>query len=77
MIVDEKISVWVRSRVSVEAETLEEAIEKCIHSDFLESESETLYDTAEAITPNKNLPTYEIYLDDASYPEPIYTNAIK
>lgn len=77
MIVDEKISVWVRSRVSVEAETLEEAIGKCIQGDFSESESETLYDTAEAITPSKNLPTYEIYLDDVSYPEPIYTNAIK
>lgn len=53
LIVDEKISVWRRSHIKVEAESLEEAVKDCIESgsanaiDFIDSEY--LYGTEEYI----------------------------
>lgn len=44
LIVDEKISVWRRSTIKVEAESLEEAVKNCIENgsgnatDFIDSE---------------------------------------
>lgn len=53
LIVDEKVSVWRRSHIKVEAESLEEAVKSCVESgvgvasDFIDSEY--LYETEEYI----------------------------
>ena len=69
LIVDEKVSVWRRSRIKVEAESLEEAVKNCVESgvevasDFIDSEY--LDETEEYIPQDKysNLVTIEV-MDD-------------
>lgn len=72
-IVDEKVKVWIRNYVNVEAETLEEAIQKCISRDCSAYDSEILYHTAERLSPDEEgEPTFEIYHRDKH--SPVYTN---
>lgn len=72
-IVDEKVRVWNRDYVNVEAETLEEAIQKCISGDCSAYDSEILYHTAERLSPDEEgEPTFEIYHKNKH--SPIYTN---
>lgn len=70
LILDELVAVWERKYVSVEAESLEEALEKVDKGDYELNDSETLYDTEEYLSPSKEFPTtMEIFLsDDESNP---------
>ena len=67
MRVEEKVSMWCREYVTVEAKTLEEAIQKCI------DDSEDLYETAERMDENEiQGSTFEIFQDDSD--SLVYTN---
>lgn len=73
--VDEKIEVWKRTHVNVEADNLDEAINKCLDDDYEVTNHEILYETERLLSPNHtNGVTMEIYLDNSSKYEPIYTN---
>jgi hypothetical protein len=69
--VDDLISVWRRTLVEVEAESLEEATQKVVNcEDYNVLDSEILYET-ESIS-DSNEPNYEIYdetLDNCLYSE--------
>ena len=57
LIVDEKVAVWRRSYITVEADTLEDAVKDCIErgadaaTDTLESEY--IYETEECLPPSE------------------------
>lgn len=72
--VDEKVNVWLRDYVTIEANSLEEAVEKVKDGDYDDSTGEVLYDTTEYLTPEENggQATLEIYEEDAY--APIYSN---
>lgn len=73
MRVEERISMWRREYVTVEAETLEEAIQKCIDGDYDIDDSEDLYGTAERMDENEvQDSTFEIFQDDSD--SLVYTN---
>ena len=73
MRVEEMISMWRREYVTVEAETLEEAIQKCIDGDYNIDDSECLYETAERMDENEvQDSTLEIFQDNSD--SPVYTN---
>jgi hypothetical protein len=75
LVVDSKVSLWHREYVIVEAETLEEAIQRCMDNDYVDVyDMEDFYDTVEMLSPDDvNGPTLEIYKFDDTY-SPIYTN---
>lgn len=75
--VDEKYALWTRHYVSIEADSLEEALKKCINGDYLEDYSEDLWETAELLTPEENggNPTLEVYSEDSDKYDALYTNA--
>lgn len=73
MRVEERIAMWRREYVTVEAETLEEAIQKCIDGDYDIDDSEDLYGTAERMDENEvQDSTFEIFQDDSD--SLVYTN---
>lgn len=73
MRVEERISMWRREYITVEAETLEEAIQKCIDGDYDIDDSEDLYETAERMDENEvQDSTFEIFQDDSD--SLVYTN---
>lgn len=75
LIIDEKIEVWKRTYVNVEADNLNEAVEKCLDDDYETTDTEILYETERVLSPNHtNGVTVEIYSRDSSEYEPIYTN---
>ena len=53
MRVEERIAMWRREYVTVEAETLEEAIQKCIDGDYNIDDTENLYETAGRMDENE------------------------
>ena len=60
--VEEKNTVWERLYVTVEAESLEEAIAKCNRGNYDVYDSETLYETMEPLAPTEESPvTLEVY----------------
>lgn len=62
LIVDEKKTVWERRYVSIEAESLAEALTKCMEGDYDVDDSETLYETMEDMAPSESEPvTVEIF----------------
>lgn len=71
LIVDEKISVWRRSHVKVEAESLEEAVKDCIESGIGNAmdviDSEYLYETEEYLTQNEYLHPVTVEVMDKEY----------
>lgn len=72
--IDEKVSLWKRTHVIVDAETLDEAIEKCKEEEYILDYSEDLDWTSELEEPEE-YSTYEIYKEeDSSYTNPIYSN---
>lgn len=74
LIVDEKATIWDRQYISIEAESLEEALEKYNQGDYTADESELLYDTEEFLSPSDEHPvTLEIFLEDDSG-DPVLTN---
>lgn len=77
LVIDEKVKLWRRDYVTVEADTLEEAIQKCLDCEYYTRNSEDLYDTIEGLDPNKEVgPTFEIYSEDNKW-APVYTNDLK
>lgn len=65
LIVDEKRAVWERLYVTVEAESLTEALTKCIDGEYCVDNSETLYETMENMAPSESEPvTIEIFDED-------------
>lgn len=75
LIIDEKIEVWKRTHVNVEADDLDTAIEKCLDDDYEVTDTEILYETERPLSPNHtNGVTVEIYSSNSSDYEPIYTN---
>lgn len=73
MRVEERISMWRREYITVEAETLEEAIQKCIDGDYDIDDSEDLYETAERMDENEiQSSTFEIFQNDSD--SLVYTN---
>lgn len=76
LFIDEKYTLWTRTHVTIEADSLEEAVEKCKNGDYDDSWSEDLYDTAEAMTPEENRgeATVEIYSEDKDKFDALYTN---
>ena len=74
LFIDEKVSVWKRTYVIVEANTLDEAIEKCKEEEYEIDYSEYLGWTEELEDPEEYA-TYEIYkASDNSDITPIYSN---
>ena len=75
---DVKVSVWRRDNLSVEAENLEEAIEK-LKADSINDyeeyivESETLYETVETFE-DEEYPTAELILVEKDADTIIYDN---
>lgn len=77
LLIDEKIEVWKRTSVDVEADNLEDAIKKCLEDDYVVTDYETLYETEQLLSPDRNNgATVEIYLRNSSKYEPIYTNEL-
>lgn len=75
LIIDRKATVWERSYVDVEANSLEEAIAKCNSGELAEDEAEVLYDTLTYLKPTAEDPcTVEIF--NRSEYTPVYTNDI-
>lgn len=76
LFVDEKVTIWMRSYVTIEADSLEEAVEKCKNGDYDNSLEEPLYDTIKYLTPvlNDGNATLEIYNSDKDSCSPIYSN---
>ena len=57
LIVDRKIEVWRRDHVSIEAKSLEEAVNKAIKHDYIVPDnSEYLYDTECTMNPEQVFP---------------------
>lgn len=77
LLIDEKIEVWKRTYVNVEADNIEEAVKKCLDDDYEQTDTEILYETERLLSPDHNNDvTVEIYSQDNSKYEPIYTNKI-
>lgn len=76
LFIDEKYTLWTRTHVSVKADSLEEAVEKCKNGNYEDSWSEYLYETVEGMTPEENdgFATVEIYSEDKDKFKPLYTN---
>ena len=69
---DQKHTIWYRNNLVIEADTLEEAKAKVLKicntnsSDLLSDYWETMFETAEQISPDENggEPTEEVYVDN-------------
>lgn len=66
--VDRKYTVWEREYYTIEAESENEALEKCLSPDTEADDCEFMYDTADYMTPdqNDNYPTLEVFNDDTN-----------
>ena len=75
--IDEKLTIWARNKLTIEAETEEEAIQKAVEmvkngdlddgfDDDVLDEYEMMYDTSERLDPKENNgeATIEIWSDD-------------
>lgn len=57
LIVDRKVEIWRRDKVSIKAESLEEAAQKALTHDYLVPEdSEYLYETECTMSPDQVFP---------------------
>lgn len=56
LIIDRKVEVWRRENVSIEAESLDEAVNKAINHGYISEDSEYLYDTEEIMYPSQMYP---------------------
>lgn len=70
LFIDRKSTIWIRDYVTIEANTLEEAIEKCKNGEYGDYNTEILYGTEEELTPDDNdgQATVEIYNSKESAP---------
>ena len=75
--IDEKLTIWARNKLTIEAETEEEAVQKAVEmvkngdlddgfDDDVLNEYEMMYDTSERLDPKENNgeATIEIWSDD-------------
>ena len=75
--IDEKLTIWARNKLTIEAETEEEAVQKAVEmvkngdlddgfEDDVLDEYEMMYDTSERLDPKENNgeATIEIWSDD-------------
>lgn len=75
--IEEKITIWARNKLTIEAETEEEAVQKAVEmvkngdlddgfDDDVLDEYEMMYDTSERLDPKENNgeATIEIWSDD-------------
>lgn len=75
--IDEKLTIWARNKLTIEAETEEEAVQKAVEmvkngdlddgfDDDVLDEYEMMYDTSERLDPKENNgeATIEIWSDD-------------
>lgn len=69
--ISQLMQVWLDMQVQVEAETTEEALEKCKKEQYDITDSETLYDTMEPAPKVKGEATFEV---SDIHNELIYTN---
>lgn len=67
LIVDRKVEVWRRDRVTIEAESLEEATNKAFDEDYLPDESEYLYETEGDLDLNSDRHCATIEVMDEGY----------
>ena len=77
LVVDQKLTVWERLYVTVEAESLKEAIAKCRDSSYEVGDSEVLYDSMEFLSPTESYPVTEEIFDEDDLDHPIFTNDIR
>lgn len=77
LFIDQKYSIWIREYTTVEADSLEEAVKKCINNDYDPEYQEDLWDTAGPLTPEENNghSTFEVYSPDSDKYDALYTNA--
>lgn len=71
---DRKNTVWDRCFFTVEAETLEEAIQLVIEDEVFPNDSEIVYDTLEWMLPSKGESTEEVFDDNDDL---VYSNKPK
>lgn len=71
LIVDEKVSVWRRSRVKIIAELLEDAVKDCVENGIGNAiditDSEYLYETEDYIQPDEYLNPITVEVMDNQY----------
>ena len=60
LIVDRKVEIWRRDKISIEAECLEEAVQKALNYDYISEDSEYLYETECPTDPVYPYPTIEV-----------------
>lgn len=76
LIVDQKISLWERSYVTVEADSLGEAIKKCRDGDCNYEDTEIIYESRTDLGPTREEPsTLEIF-EENNLNQPVFTNTI-
>lgn len=76
LVIDEKATIWERNYVTIEAESLKDAIAKIRAGEYEIDECETLYDSMEYMSPTESEPTtVEVFKED-DLDNPIFTNCI-
>lgn len=60
LIVDRKVEIWKRDKVSIEAESIEEAVQKALNYNYISENSEYLYETEYPVDPVYPDPTIEV-----------------
>lgn len=78
LFIDKKHTIWNRTHVTIEADTIEEAINKCLNGDYENEWYEDLYGTEKELTPEENggEATIEIYSEDNDKFDALYTNKV-
>lgn len=56
LIVDRLTEIWKRDKVTIEAESLEEAVKKALKHDYIAEDSEYIYDTGNTMFPEQVFP---------------------
>ncbi len=56
LIIDRKVEIWRRDKISIEAESLEEAVSKALSHSYISEDSEYLYETEYTTDPEQVFP---------------------
>lgn len=60
LIVDRKVEIWRRDKISIEAESIEEAVQKALNYNYISENSEYLCETEYPVDPVYPDPTIEV-----------------
>lgn len=60
LIVDRKVEIWRRDKISIEAESIEEAVQKALNYNYILEDSEYLCETEYPVDPVYPDPTIEV-----------------